>query len=392
MVNAFGIRAPVLEPAIHSKAVPQRTGVLVFGAPDAHSLKAVAAAAEDARLGATIEPTLRELDLAIERSRPAAILVDGERGVEQACLHFRYNPALANVPILAVASEIYDLSFEELFGCGGDDLAPRGNREALARRFRAVARDVEAPLVLKRRGTAVVVDTDRRRRILVGRALRNAGFSVSFALDADEAIREASAQSVELVISSAAVEIDQKCLVARAREAGVACPWVIGAPPKETARLRSMVRGLPKVAVFDCFGPPENVLFVANELARSAGTDGRSSARLLYGTSVRFRVAGSDTDEIGYTYNVSAGGVYVRTLAPLPKGSDAWIELRPPRSDRRVRLEGRVIWTRGFGPNDSATVPPGFGIQIIGGSTNDVTRYQRGYDAFASEILGMIPS
>ena len=112
----------------------------------------------------------------------------------------------------------------------------------------------------------------------------------------------------------------------------------------------------------------------------------RASSRVLYGTTVLFRVAGGEDDEIGYTFNISAGGAYVRTLAPPPRSSDVWLELRPPRSHRRVRLEARVVWTRAFGPNDSATVPPGFGVQLTGGSTADLEWYVRKYRELAAEL------
>ena len=68
------------------------------------------------------------------------------------------------------------------------------------------------------------------------------------------------------------------------------------------------------------------------------------------------------------------------------RGSEAWLEIAPPRSDRRVRLEGKVVWTRGFGPNDVATIPPGFGVQVTGGSVGDLERFTRGYHAFAAEL------
>jgi hypothetical protein len=43
------------------------------------------------------------------------------------------------------------------------------------------------------------------------------------------------------------------------------------------------------------------------------------------------------------------------------------------------------MWTRGFGPNDAATVPPGFGLKLTGGSASDLERFVRGYRAFAAE-------
>ena len=61
----------------------------------------------------------------------------------------------------------------------------------------------------------------------------------------------------------------------------------------------------------------------------------RGTARVLYGTAVAFRPMGRDTDDFGFTYNVSAGGLYVRTLAP-PDEQLVWLELCPPRGERRV--------------------------------------------------------
>ena len=255
----------------------------------------------------------------------------------------------------------------------------------LTKRLRQIVLAGAVPQV-RRRGLAVVADSDRRRRILCARVLRNAGYGVTFAVDAEEALREAAQPGVELVISSASLDAQGDRLAKRARRAGIEAPWVIAAAPRETARVHASVNTLRHVAVYDAYGPPENVLFVANEITRRGVTDARASARVLYGTSIRFRGAGASQDDVGYSYNVSAGGLYVRTLAPLARGTDVWLELCPPRADRRVRLEGRVVWTRGFGPNDAATVPPGFGVQITGGSVGDLERYARGYHTFVAEL------
>jgi len=375
--------------ATSAAPLPVRTRgpVLVSGVPSPSALADVTRAADQARLGVSVATTSREVDRWLEAHHPSAIVVDAVgQAAEQACLHLRYNPMLANVPILGLVDTVSDLAFEEMFGWGADDLTLRGNEHMMARRLRQVALAGDIPRS-RQRGVAVVADPDRRRRVLTARVLRNAGWGVTFALDAAEAIREASHTAVELVVSASALEpAEGESLAGRARKAGVVAPWVVAIAPKEAARIRAATAGLSHVAVYDAFGPPENVLFVANELMRRGVPDGRASARLLYGTTVHFRAAGAESDEMGYCYNVSGGGVYVRTLAPLARGSDAWLEMRPPRCDRRVRLEGKVVWTRGFGPNDAATVPPGFGVQISGGSINDLERYARGYNAFAAEM------
>jgi hypothetical protein len=128
-------------------------------------------------------------------------------------------------------------------------------------------------------------------------------------------------------------------------------------------------------------------VFLANELERGGAGDKRASRRLLYGTTVSFRGAGRDADEHGFSYNLSLGGLYVRTLAP-PEDDLVWLEIRPPRSERRVRLEGRVVWRRKFGPSEGATVPPGFGVALTDATRRDLEAWEGGYRAF-SEVLGL---
>jgi CheY-like chemotaxis protein/Tfp pilus assembly protein PilZ len=225
--------------------------------------------------------------------------------------------------------------------------------------------------------------------VLYARVLRNAGYDVRFAVNASEAVTESKSETMKLVIADADLEGGGGVELARnIRTAGVGVPVVVAAAPKKMKPCRNAVGDLVKVAVTDGFAPPENLLFVANELARSGLTDGRASARLLYGAVVTFRQAGRDEDAYGCTYNISAGGLYVRTLAPLTGGDEVWLELTPPRSDRRVRLEGKVVWRRRFGPIESATVPPGFGVQITDGAKGDLARYESGYRAFAADTVG----
>jgi hypothetical protein len=105
----------------------------------------------------------------------------------------------------------------------------------------------------------------------------------------------------------------------------------------------------------------------------------------MYGTTVAFRGAGRERDDLGFTYNVSSGGIYVRTLAP-PDEDETWIELRPPRSDRLVRLVAKIAWRRRFNHNENATVPPGFGAQIIDGARADLEAWNAGNAAMQAAL------
>jgi CheY-like chemotaxis protein/Tfp pilus assembly protein PilZ len=235
----------------------------------------------------------------------------------------------------------------------------------------------------------LVLDGDRRRRALYARVLRNAGYDVRFAIQSHEAKAATFGEEMKLIIADAEIQPDGGVEVARRlRAEGSEVPVVIASAPKKMAGHRTAAADISKLAVTDGFAPPENLLFVANELGRTGLTDGRASPRLLFGTVVAFRFAGRDRDTVGCAYNISAGGLYVRTLAPLNTNDDVWIELQPPRSDRRVRLEGKVRWRRRFGPIEAATVPPGFGVQITDGAKGDLARYEAGYRAFAADTVG----
>jgi DNA-binding response OmpR family regulator/Tfp pilus assembly protein PilZ len=364
--------------------------VLLIGIPHRETTESLVHAAREAGLELELAATAEDATTWLDVSSPRAIVLEmALPSARSVCLAIRSNPRLANLPIIGLAPHVSDLVFAEMYAWGGDDVVPLAPARGIFARLRALPSDISsyAPTF---KGAAVVAAEDRARRALLARLLRNAGYDVRFAIDSKETLEAASGHDVTLVVADSDVSDGGAVAMAReARSKGGSAPWVIVTEPKRLAAARKDARGLARVAIADAFAPQENVIFVANELTRAGGTiDARASARLLYGTTVGFRAAGRDEDTIGCTYNLSAGGIYVRTLAPLPRGEEIWLELRPPRSDRRVRLEGKVAWHRAYGPNDTATVPPGFGVQITDGSTADRLRYRDGYAALAADLLG----
>lgn len=71
---------------------------------------------------------------------------------------------------------------------------------------------------------------------------------------------------------------------------------------------------------------------------------------------VRLEHAGEHRKEL--VADLSAGGAFVRSLNPLPVGSEVHLALRLPLSFSAVELEGRVAWVRRAGEH------PGMGIQF----------------------------
>jgi Tfp pilus assembly protein PilZ len=318
----------------------------------------------------------------------AVVLPMDAEGGGHTFAYIRGQARLAQLPILGVADQRDDLAFTELFSWGGDDLLALGSPPSLARRLRPLVARPAARREPKRE-CALVAGADARWRSVMGRALYQGGFSVRFVAGSDDLAQECIAEGVRVVVLADDLGADgAEGALRSARARGSQAAWIVVSPPKRMAALHAAIAPLGPVSVADGFAPPENVLFLVNELLSRRGVDQRASARVLYGTVVAFRAAGREQDEIGFSYNVSAGGVYVRTLAPLDAGQELWLEMWGPRSERRVRLAGTVAWKRAFGPSDGATVPAGFGVKITEGLAGDLDRWRAGYETFIETILG----
>lgn len=329
-------------------------------------------------------------------THPLAIVLRHDApGAAQLCTQARMESRLSLVPIFSVASEASDLAFAELFVWGGDDLVAAPSSQPIVRRLRALlgqqARSGSSAGHAAARASrrAVVAGSDATWRTVVGRALYTGGFAVRFATGADTLREECSHGDVQVVVAADDLEPGGAAgVLSTFRAEGSNTAWVLVAPPKRMAAAHAAAKASTRASVADGFAPPENVLFLVNELLAARGVDKRASPRLLYGTAVSFRPAGREEDEIGYSYNVSAGGLYVRTTAPLDPGQEVWLEMWPPRAERRVRLAGTVAWKRPIRPAGGATVPAGFGAQVTHGLSGDLERWRTGYDAFANSLLG----
>jgi DNA-binding response OmpR family regulator len=361
--------------------------VLAVGAFAAPERDALAEMAQASAMDVHVEAEPSAAAAWLDTRQAVAMLIDGEMpGGEAFAVERRAESQHATLPVLTLNHAVNDLSFAEAFSWGADDVVNRDDPHALVSRLRHLPKE-PCPMAAANRGVALVADRDRNRRIVVGRVLRNAGYSVTFAVSGDDVEKFVKESPVELVVTSAGLHASPLDTVQKARELGSRALFIVNCPPRDLKQARRAFAAVERATPTDGFAPAENVLFVSNELGRGFGTDKRTSPRLLFGTTVNFRGAGRESDDRGYSYNISENGLYVRTLAP-PDDELVWLELCPPRGERRVRLVGKVAWRRGLGKGEFATVPPGFGVQIVDGAKMDLEYWLDRYRAFA-EILGV---
>jgi hypothetical protein len=370
----------------HEISNPQQKSLVVYGPLADLEARTVRNAASTLGLEALFFESPASLGAHLEQHLPVAILVGIDcDGAFEVMTHTRGNVRYAATPLLGVSTDRADLAFGAFYDLGGDDLVSALSLRALVSRVRPLVERAPATARAKSKAMAVIATSDLRWRNVVARTLSNVGIEPCIVGNGVDAVNAACGPALFVIASDDLAPDGAAGAVAEARARGSVTPWLVAAPPKRAAAVRESLRLYNRVAVVDAFAPPDNLLFTANELGRPHLADQRSSARVLFGTAVAFRVAGGAEDDIGFTYNVSSGGVFVRTLAPLDAGQEGWLELWPPRNERAVRVAGRVAWRRAFGPNESATVPPGFGIQLIGGLPGDLERWEAGCREFIAD-------
>lgn len=361
--------------------------VLAVGSFDARERNVLTEAATQSALDIHIETDPSQAAAWLDENDAIALLVDGEMSdCGTFALERRAESTHAALPVLTWSRAVNDLSFAEAFSWGADDVVDRSDPYALLARLRHLPKEAMA-MATTNRGVALVADADRNRRIVIGRVLRNAGYSVTFAISGDDIEGYVAKEKVELLVTNSELHPSPLATVERLRKSGSQALFIVNCPPRDLKQVRHAFASMERATPTDGFAPAENVLFVSNELGRNFGADKRTSPRLLFGTTVAFRGAGRESDDWGYSYNISRNGIYVRTLAP-PDDDLVWLELCPPRSERRIRLVGKVAWRRGLSKGEFATVPPGFGLQIVDGAQMDLQVWADRYNAFA-DVLGV---
>lgn len=343
--------------------------VLILGNFRGASRSALTTATNSLRLDVAEFSDVDEAIAALESQPWKAILVDTTlSGASRFCAEARALRSLFDVPLIALSPRLTDLAFLNGLRWGADDVVALGAAEPLAVRLTALFANQPSVETPSSRGIAVVADPDRRRGDGLGRALHLAGYTVKYASDPVSARYYLSKSDTDLYVLN--TELAEPTTLLGSGEQNPDCRTVILAKPTQLSELEQQFHGNRSVVVMSAGGPPENVLFAVNLLFPNEASK-RGETRALFGTVVFFRAVGDYRDECGFSYTASPQGIYVRTLAPAPSDK-VWVELIPPDGERRVRLVGRVAWSRPFGSPGGEAAPPGFGVRIVDGLGEDL--------------------
>lgn len=312
------------------------------------------------------------------RPPPALIVVDGETvDLDAFAAEVRGDARLFGSLLVAVLPSMSETTYVKAYEAGVDDVVSSSEVGALTRRIRRIGDWDPQARPDADQGRVLIAHTRPDRRRVLGRTLRMAGFDVTFAASPNEIVAPGPGPGLKLAVveESVAPAVTDKL---RAEDAQlpiiVLSREVIGEP----------IRGRVGLARMD--GPPDQLLFLANELFRAGGDNQRSSARRLFSGMCAFRPAGTLRRVLGLTYNISREGLFIRTLEPPAAGTRLWLELKPPSRQELVHLRAETVWVRP--PNRlGGTTPPGFAVRLSEAECPpaDLERYRESYDGLIDE-------
>jgi type IV pilus assembly protein PilZ len=95
-----------------------------------------------------------------------------------------------------------------------------------------------------------------------------------------------------------------------------------------------------------------------------AGAERRTAPRVLVDLEVDCR--SEDTYLFAGVSDISATGIFIRTMAPEEPGTHLNLRLADDDGATPLELEGEVIWTNPFRPGEVDNLHPGMGVRFLG--------------------------
>ena len=320
------------------------------------------------------------------REGAGALVVDAEStSLGEAAALVRGSEGTENLPLLVVVRDPLREPLERSFRLGIDDYLVESAIHQLCDRAVALSKGDPWTGVRAPAGRIVLADEDRGRRQLVARIMRSWGFDLAFAANFDELAEQLRKDPAPRIVLAACDLPPDGAMGAlpklRGVRPGLEIPWVLLADPDRLPEVQDIARAYGPASVFDRSGPPENIIFLVNDLLQSRAVEARRSARLLHSGPVSFWTDGNPETFWAYAYNINRTGLYVRTLVPPPLGTLLHVWFRPPFGEGLVAADAQVMWRKEYGTKTGPLYPPGIGIQFARVPVADAAALTAGYDA-----------
>ena len=108
--------------------------------------------------------------------------------------------------------------------------------------------------------------------------------------------------------------------------------------------------------------PIEEILFRINRILHPGKEAIRVNPRVAENILVRYQI--DESLFTGYSFNISTGGVFIRTVVPPPENTRLELSFSLPRGSKPIRTAGTVVWRSEYRPDAPMAYPPGIGVKF----------------------------
>jgi uncharacterized protein (TIGR02266 family) len=314
---------------------------------------------------------------ALAQQQPLLILMDmqmpGMQG-DEVCRRVKENPAWKDVPVIMYTTSDSPHQMMYFWRAAADDVLSKPAKPALfAAKVNAVRTAAAAPQPTARGSgrEVLLVDDSRFYRTLLGGALEHEGYKVAYARDGAEAralleARGAHFEGFVLDVNLPDCSGLELAEAIRQRREHPLTPICLATGFEQTRETQARLMRLRSAAFFEKRTVPADVLVrqLLGRLSPSRPTL-RALERKSFFSVVEFCAAGTVGQRMtGFTYDASPGGLFVRTLTPMPEGSKVDIFVRSASQTEPLVAEAQVAWANPFRRGQVASAPVGMGLRL----------------------------
>lgn len=322
--------------------------------------------------------TLREAEALLERA-PLMAFVDFNLGSETGddfVRAVRASPRHWKLPTVMVTAIDRQEVVRRCFVAGADDFISKPVREEVVfQKVDAVIAGMGvAPRIPSLPRTVLVASANEVAATLVVRLLEASGFTAVRARDPGEGALLAESRAVDVAVLDLSLPGEGAGLVAAALARAVKPPPIL-AIARGALPLAGTFSWQP-LAIYDAELELEHLIkhlstLVTGSISRA---ERRQKPRVPFASVVRFRFYGHTEWQIGYGYDLSETGIFVRSLTPIPASQPVEVQFRLAEDGKLLEARGLSIWTNAYQPRDLFSFPYGMGIAFAEFPIDEWTR------------------
>lgn len=316
------------------------------------------------------------LDALASGPPPLAVLVRLElRGMagDECCRLLKENQALSRVGVIVVTASESPHEVMRCWRAAADDfllqpltkasLEPKLQMLALAAKTTEVKK---RPLAGK---SLLLAESSRLYRNQIGANLEQAGMRVLYASEGDEALDVALEHASELdacLLDTVLPGLDGVALAQKLKDGPLAGKPILLMSGSEamTPAAQQAAQRITGGSVLDKRTLPfEAILAKVYSTLHPNLTQLRSSERTPFFSVVDFSVDGRDWFS-GFAYDISAGGIFIRTLTPMAPMTELQVRVRTAGETAAAHSAGVVAWSNPYWPRSSFAAAVGMGVRL----------------------------